>query len=635
MRKFFKPMEIDKELEDDFDLSDERGYLNAGDPMQITLEDDEENDTSTHNAENPQMPSESYVESQFDLNTSHHETDDDFDDRLRLKVKLQQLYQRYLDAKERQTKWNELDERVSKSANLLDERIPSPIADLLRKSRSEAKECRLFQTDADHRPKLSFDDKLRMMMLMSFLRLPEEQSSAVVKKNIKSEPLNEFEDSQLSFVNTPAEYESKYASQFKLSPKPVASTAQIFASSTPHKLLNDRHKPAAPIHSPIVGKSHANQTKNRQKPRINKDDPKWYLKYLGLDSISDLFSDDDDNEHNVKICDKNKSDDQEAQLYNNLNMSICGNESLVEEQSQYTVTRILKICEDAERERKGEIKPSSDFVTPRRKRLYIGSVDDLFCDDDEDDHDLHDHGIINSQVVDVALSSSNDTINYDADDALSQHKNAHHSTNLFKDSIEGEVSHHSAFQNAAVKTVANTKSDELFSTYNETVANSSKATANCTKNSSINNQSPQREQNMADESIPATPPKCSSSNIYAYFSRSPSVLIKASSILSTNNHSTDRLTGKPYDSSKSSNSINSDKSPSSLSFKLSALNSQLVLSRHFDDFDEIKENFDIETNTSPFATCQTSTTTYQNRQRSNSPDPSPDTFATCQSIPVK
>lgn len=645
MRKFLKPIEIDKELEEDFDLSDERGWSAAdllgtttadhcNDPMQSTMEDDEQNDTSAHNTDNRHMPSESYMESQFDLVASQNITDEDFDDQLRLKIKLEQLYQSYCDAKKRQAKWNDLDERVSKSSSVLDERIPSPIADLLRQSRKDAKGRQLFQTNTNTRSKRSFDEKLRLMTLLSILRSPEEQPSVEIKKNFQPEPLNEYEDSQQFFANTPAEYESKYASQFKLSPKPVASTAQIFASSTPHKLLNDRRKPTAPIHSPIVGLSHTKQV--RQKTRINKDDPKWYLKYLGLDSISDLFSDDDDNEHNVKICDKDKSGDQEVQLFNNLNKSICGNESLVEEQSQYTVTRILKICEDAERERKGDLKPSSDFVTPRRKRLYIGSVDDLFCDDDdEDDHDLG--GIIASQVVDVALSSSNDTINYDVDDALSQHKNSHHSTNMFKDTIEGETSHH-LFPNAAAKTVANTKSDELFSTYNETVANSSKMTVNCTKNSTPtkNQSSPRQEEDMADESIPATPPKCSSSNIFAYFSRSPSVLIKASSILSTNNHNiTGCLTGKANDSSKSSNSANSDKSSTSLSFKLSALNSQLVLSKHFNDFDEIKENFDIETNASPFATCQTSRTTYQNRQRSNSPDPSPDTFATCQSITVK
>lgn len=631
-------MEIDKELEEDFDLSDERGYLlgytASNDPMQSTLEDNEQTDTSNYNTENPQMPSESYVESQFDMH--EQQTDEDFDDRLRLKIKLGQLYQRYCEAKKRRAKWNELDERVSKSSNLLDERVPSPIAELLRQSREDAKDRHIFQTS---RANQSFDEKLKMMTIMSFLRLPDEQRSVAVKKNIKSQPFNEFEEpSQLSFVNTPAEYESKYASQIKLSPKPVASTAQMFASSTPHKLLNDRCKPAAPIHSPIVGGSHANKVENnsRQKRRINKDDPKWYLKYLGLDSISDLFSDDESNEHNVQICDKNQSEDQETQLYNNLNKSICGNESLVEEQSQYTVTRIMKICEDAERERKGgEMKSNSDFVTPRRKRLYIGSVDDLFCDDDEDDNDAYGDHIINSQVVDVALSSSNETINYDVDDALSQHKNAHHSTNLFRDSIEGEASHH-MLPNAAVTAVANTKSDELFSTYNETVANSSKMTANSTKNCTTNNHSPQREHNEADESIPATPPKLNSSNIFAYFSRSPSVLIKASSILSTNNQNTTScLTGKANDLSKSSNSVNSDKSSTSLSFKLSALNSQLVLSKHFDDFDEIKENVDIETNASPFATCQTSRTTYQNRQRSSSPDPSPDTFATCQSIPVK
>lgn len=634
MRKFFKPIEIDEELEEHFDLSAERGYLSTEQIVGNTTTDcndtfkEKENETSTH-----RMPNENHTELEFDIDTSSHKTPDDFDERMRLKVKLEQLYGRYCDAKKRQAKWNELDERVSKSSTL-DKRVPSTIIDMLTQFRSEATERHVFRTNLNSCSNRSIVEKMNIMMLMSFLRLPEERSIAMTKKNIKSESVDQFEDTQRSFLNATAEHESKYASQLKQSPKQTASTAQAFASSTPHKLLYNHQNSAVPTHSPIVGISRTNQIDchSDRRSRINKDDPKWYLKYLGLNSISDLFSDDENDEHEMDICDKNQSDDQETQLCKNLNKSICGNDNLIEEKSQYTVSRILKICEDAERER-GEKNPNSELVTTRRNRLYIGSVDDLFCDDDDDDDNEDDAAIINSQFIGVTLSSSDDTdgtINYDVEDAMLQHKNQHHCTNLFKDSIEGEVSHH--FSNSVVKSVANTKSDELFSTYNETVANSSKASANCTKNSTIKNQSPQREYNMADDIIPTTPTKCNSSNFFAYYSRSPSVLIKSSSILSAHNHNTGSLTNRTSDSSKSSN--NGNKSPTSLSFKLSALNSQLSLSKHFDDFDEIKENFDIDTNTSPFATCQTSRTTYRNQQRTYSPNPSNDTFATCQSNPV-
>lgn len=638
MRKFFKPIEIDDELEEHFDLSTERGYSSTENILRNTSTNTARND----NSENHRVLNDDQTNFESVFNASKPETHDDFDERMRLQVKLGLLYSRYCDAKKRQSKWNELNEKVSKSSEV-SEHTPSIIKDMLAQSKKESSEHKcMFGTNVKNSIKRSFNEKMNIMMLMAFLRLPEEQSSFMGRKNMKCQTANQFEDSQLSYFNVPVEHESKYASQLKKLPEQSHATEQLFASSTPHKLLAKHPMSAVPIHhSPIIGAAHANQMESHddRKKRIrDKHDPNWYLKYLGLNSISDLFSDNEGDDSQVDSCDnKTKSDDQEneSQLWTNLNKSICGNDSLIEEPSQYTVSRILKICDDAERER-GD-RPT---VPIHRRRLYVGSVDDLFCDDDgEDGDDKDDCGIINSQCIGVStrLSSSDDTVDYDADDAMAQHKqDPHHSTILFKDSIVGEASQR--LSTTMAKPVVDTKSDELFSTYNETVANSSKASVNCTKRSAIHSRIPDHDGNLDDDDdiIPTTPIKCTSSNFFAYCSRSPSMLIKSSSILSANNHNSSYHTSKKSNSDKSNNSDVGNKSPtSSLSFKLSALNSQITLSKHFDDdFDGIKENVDIDTNTSPFATCQTSSTTYRNQSQLNSPEPSIDTFNTCQSIPV-
>lgn len=175
-------------------------------------------------------------------------------------------------------------------------------------------------------------------------------------------------------------------------------------------------------------------------------------------------------------------------------------------------------------------------------------------------------------------------MNYDVEDALAQQKTWHHSTSLLKNLIEDEPSTKSPCTLA--NSVTGVKSDELFSTYNESVTNTSER-----NESNINGYGHnQQEQN------PQTTPKKNNSSYFVYHTRSPSILIKSSSVLSTRFDDNNQANRSTCNTNKTTNEIK--RSPKTLSSKLSILNSQISLSKHLEDLDEIKENL-----SSPFATA--------------------------------
>lgn len=633
VRQFFKPLEIDDELQEHFDLSTLRGNTSA-------------NNTSSNSriAIHGNVSSNEFLcpDNQNSIETSGIVNDrieqknenDGYEERMRLKLKVQQLYAHYCDLKKNQSKWNDWDEKLSKPA-INDPRVPIAIRELFARHKKESNDCRIFRTKSNASwSTRSIQDQMNILILMSFLRKPEEAISSVPKESqfIDDAPANPypFDESQFN-ASLEMEQQSKYASQLKPQFDQKRPAMELFTSSTPQKTLHNRQKPAAPIHSPIVSAPRTEKPLRRQRTRqIDRNDPKWHLKYLGLNSISDLFSDDENDANKTTNDVASAFDSREVKLCDNLNKSVCGNESLAEEESQYTVSRILKICEETERDKCGPVNVES--TVKRRKRLYIGSINDLICDDGDDDDDA----IINSQIIGVSISSSDDTINYDVDDAIEHHHNPHHSTNLFKDTIEGDVSHRS---NAPAKSVTCAKSDELFSTYNETTVNSSKASTSVVKNMINNNQSSKQNR---EQTPPPTTPNKSNQSFFAYYSRSPSMLIKTNSIL-TNKFDHNHSDKSACNTSKTS-SNRSEKSPTLLSAKLGVLNTQISLSKHFDDFDELKENKDMDERTSPYATCTSATNSHRNRRfASNSPiqsisnqsdDDDDDIFATCRPISV-
>lgn len=635
MKHFFKPfdIEIDKEIDENFDLTSYRGH------------------TSTEHKESL-IGNQIEVEIDHpDLSVNHDEDDDkpevmieNVDDRVPLEVQFKKVCSQYSDIKRKRAKWNGFSEKLSKPAYINDH-----VPDILKKFHADhskkTNENRVFKTNKDPWLTYSNEKRIEIFKFMFMLTKQDELNASkskssfcdpVVQKNdteVETQP-NSLVDSQVQIVQI--EHQSKYASQLKVPTDQIISTMaslQNIASSTPHKMFNLNRIPVDPIHSPIVKISLAYNWEQahfrNRKRRRDAGGPKWYLKFLGLNTVYDLFSNDFDecpqNTSNIVNC----SDEKQSKLCDTLNKSVCGNENLIEEESQYTVSRILKICEDAERGGNDKCEPVHSRSTLRRRRLYIGSVDDLFCEDNgNDDDDGDDDVIINTQAIDVTLSESDDTVNYDVEDAMAHQKSLHHSISLFKDIIGDEPSNKSS--NIVAKSVTGVKSDELFSTYNESVANVSKlnaSNANCQQNNA-----------QQEQSIQTTPKKTQNSNSFVYHNRSPSILIKSTSVLST------RLDKNQADrelcDTNQIGSSNFVSKPTLLSSKLSILNTQLSQSKHFEHLDEVKENV-----SSPYFTVRSpdapNSNYNQNTQLQPGVDSNCDTdfsgdeiFSTCRSFSV-
>lgn len=615
MRRFFKPIEIDDEIEENFDLS---SYGNT------STDHNDKSKNSCNTTTDSQFQKEQRNES-VSFNAQDKELSKSCDD-VPLEVKFHKVYNRYCDIRKAQTKWNGFSEKISKTA-INNDRLPDILKNALVKYTNESNNNRVFRTNPDAWSSCSTENKLKLISLMSLLHHKKINSIAVNKSQKSSEApgnqkensetdkqSNTLDDSQMwSMMQTQSR--SKYVSQLNVPCetkmyKPPLAIHQI-ACSTPHKMSNGKSAPSAPIHSPIASSPIMSSFKQPHpmihRHRADKTDPRWHLTFLGLSTVFDLFSDDVEQMTENTNDINNKSEEQQAKFCDNLNKSVCGNDSLIEEESQYTVSRILNICENAENQKTNDNKIANNSSI-RRRRLYIGSVKDLFCEDDENDEDEDDDVIINTKTIGTSLSGSDDTIDYNVADAMEQQRNLNNSTNLFKDSIDDEPS------NKLPKPVTCTKSDELFSTYNESGANTSKANAsNATDNSRC-------IQNLAEQSIQITPKKSNNhSNFFAYYSRSPSILIKSSSVLSAKDNNQD---GQHHgNTSKTSN-----KSPSLLSSKLNVLNSQLSMSQ-LDEFDEIKENF-----SSPFATCKSSVVKNPSLQETDTDISEDDIFATCKPV---
>lgn len=618
MRQFFKPIEIDKEIEDNFDLSD---YGNTSKEHK----DSSKNSCTVENQFEIQNQNESHC-SITEAEALKKPCDD-----VSLEVKFEKVYSRYCDIKKAETKWNGFSEKLSKNA-INNDQLPDVIKSAIVNIMNETNNNRIFSTKSDSWSNCSTENKLKLITFMSLLRHKKINTSAENKletsfddaksqkeeTNVDNQP-NTLNDSEISCI-AQIECQLKYASQLSVSCEtqkhnPPLSIQQI-ACSTPHKMSNVKIA-QIPIQSPIVNSPFMSSFKqphpiNQHHHNQDKTNPRWYLKFLGLSTVFDLFLDDEENIAKNTSINNNKSDEEQAKFCDNLNKSVCGNHSLIEEENgSYTVSQILKICEDNDGSSKLNTNGILNESSIRRRRLYIGSVKDLFYDVDESNEGID--VIINTQTIDT--SGSDDTVNYNVADAMAQQNNLHNSTNLFKDSIEGESSRNLS----NVKAVTNTKSDELFSTYNGSDGNASKANAsNITSNSMC-------IQNQPNQSIQTTPKKKNhNSSFFAYYCRSPSVLIKSKSILSA-------IDNTQEDQLQCNGGKTIPKSPSLLGTQLDMLNSQLNTS-HLEEIDEIKENIP-----SSFATCKSSIVNHDEIPSLHEIDTDiseDDIFATCKLIPV-
>lgn len=402
-------------------------------------------------------------------------------------------------------------------------------------------------------------------------KLAEKKTVEISKKEKQCENIereNDVLDSQMA-------YPSKYASQRKTQPDletffpQQQQQQQQPTSSTPHKTLISHHFANTTLASPIEARSPLPKS-IEQTPKSSLTNRRWPgMEFLGIKSVFELFTDDENELESIA---------NEPAIQASKHSSDNGIE-----ESQYTVSRILKICEENEKNEQKKNDSSHDSSSKSiHRRLDIGSVRDLFTDD-EDDNCIEESQFFdsshNKNIQNRSSSSSNGTAIYDWNQAASISLNK---SDVDCDKDKGR-------NISAVGLVTSRKSDDLFSTYNEST------------NTLLTNKNDQ------STNCPSTPKKTQDSNLFVY--GSPSLLNRSLSALNCYISQSQRKPVSQF-STKSPTITNHtvDKSSTDLNEKLEFLNSQLSISKHFDDSDEIKENL-----SSPYATCR-STIINSNRE---------------------
>lgn len=570
MRNFFQQTEIDDDPDGVFEVSN-----NTNTNLSRT-------EISNISNENNQTIASHIMMDQCSENIENEQKSDES---ISLCAKLEKVFDRYCNImKIRKNRWNELNLNYNSSVVIDTEKLPSTLKDFyLQKSMNNNS---IYGTNINNWTSLTAQNRMNIASLMSLLRIKQQQSMMPNRSNCssfgvideKEESKNSLEvypfDSENISLSLQTDHQSKYASQLipQAQFQPETEQMEKIASSTPNK--NSIYQHNLPIDSPITNNPAAKPLQCSNKKRKHKN----YLEFLCLRTIDDLFSDDDEPNH-IKQTEISKSFRQ---------LKFNDDDDNVVDESQYTVSRVLKICEEAEQ----NVETSNSSSTKHHKQLNIGNINDLFCDDG---------------------NASDCTVDYDVTEILPKQQNI----------LNDNIAIQSKSVNSNGKTITRLKSDDLFSIFNESFAKNTMRSDTTNKN--VND-------NYSDEEIQRTPEKSSTANLQIYHCQSPSVLNKSPSILSKN-----RSFGfKGSNSSlslqnrinNSTNSSNSDKTLSVLGEKLNILNTQLSISRHFDDFEEIKENCP-----SPYATCRTAATN-QNDIDTEMELSDDDVFATCKQIQV-
>lgn len=258
-----------------------------------------------------------------------------------LRSGVQMLYKRYTEATERK-KWNGLNAKIAKPSDMQakKKRTPSPILELMKQTKSNAIDQRTLA------------EKLSGARVISYLWSPEERSITIPKRVIDSKAVNQaFLDTQSCRIDTKPDQESQCTNPFKQSLDQMNSMHQV------------QHLPSA-SQTPSADCQPDKQNRPRKR-QLDKSNPNWYLEYLGLNSISDLFSSGDDDSDNEPVPTNTvkQSNNPTVQLNNNPGEFSRFNESVPGGKSQFTVPEILKICADAERESNAHDGISSQGTT--------------------------------------------------------------------------------------------------------------------------------------------------------------------------------------------------------------------------------------------------------------------------------
>lgn len=534
-----------------------------------------------------------------------------------LEVKLKNVFERYCDIKEKREKYppmfDEFGEEIPASKlNSLPLTLKNSHVD------SDQKSYETFRKECNSWNDLGREQKVNIFKMMFLLRYEQEKSDESLEKSktlakMKSVEIsdekqgekiveeNDLLDTQMAYPMD-SDRPSKYVSQGKTQPdlKTLFSQQQQPTSSTPHRTLIPNQFINTILASPIAQSCLSKAIEQTPKSSLSKR--RWPgMEFLGLKSVFELFTDDED-ESAVESATE-EPPIQAAKHY--IDNAI--------EESQYTVSGILKICEEDEKNEQKQMDSSHDSSSKKR-RLDIGSVRDLFTDDEEDQYTIEEPQFFDSSYVknvqNRSCSSSNSTVIYDSNQAASKSFN--------ESNVGGDKD---KTLNSTVRLATGQKSNDLLFTYSES-----------TRNLSTN-------ENDSITKSPSTPKKTQDSNLFVY-QGSPSLLNRSLSALNCYISQSQRKfqTTEPVSqfSSKILKTTNHtvDKSSTDLNGQLEFLNSQLSTSNLLDDFDDIKENF-----SSPYATCR-SATNNNNRETGTLPmngvDPYCDTdftdddmFVTC------
>lgn len=479
---------------------------------------------------------------------------------------------------------------------------------------------------------------MRQMSIFQMLNLVDREEKENLPENGPVDSSDEVRltlESQQSFGFV----ESKYASQFEsqlLGLRQPASHNDAISSSTPKRL----NKTAAsnvqtPIDSPIK-RTQFTSTYKRTRATNKKEIPDTvphYLRFLGLRSIDDLFSDSDGDDNanplpNVVETDKTDANSNNIPVNEMVESDLFADESVAFTSASPSITTAT----------------TTTPTTKRVNKLNVGSISDLFRDDDFDDDDDNDAVAMGETS---SKTGSDDTEEYDFEEIIS----------IMEIAEAAAVPREKENQNGnqEVKVVVQQKSDDLFATYNDTIdTNANRSSANGTNFSHFSVPTPPKASaTKKDSAVSADSQQSPSGRLnYAIIQdKSPSVLNRSSQSRSHSGASSKSLLSK-FNATVQSSDAQSDVNRS-LRFGSPSTSGQpkkLNLARLKANAAAPLDNISQETAFSQFLTCREATTSAQDAvtvnksqidqmnmnisTESETPDED-EIFATCQMVDDK
>lgn len=474
-----------------------------------------------------------------------------------IQFKVDRVFQRYCDIMSRRMDVCSALSPATISSAIGVEQLPATLKQFYAKKR--AQRGQLFGLHADRWPASTADNQQKLCQILGLLKCKRSQAPVSGSQDVdfgivdaSEEPLTRKTLCPATRQSLPPPMTIPVDAAGPVEFPPQAANVSLIATSTPNKLNITCRE--LPFDSPIVNCTMPRPVASPFEPPECAAAPKNYhqnyLAYLGLRTIDDLFSDDEE-------CSTANRSPNCSKAVRQLQFA---DDGMVEE-SQCTVSTVLNVCAGDE----PKAAAGSCATACERAPLNIGNVDNLFSDE------------------------SDCTVDYDPAEVMPKLD-------------ETRVLPRPGPFGDARRTITRMKSDDLFSTFNESSAvNNSTGNAANGNASRIATKADRRER--TPDPPPSPPP--STLNLAIYRCRSPSMLTRSSGVVSKHFSNALESHSSKLDASSLNDSLNrtasstSDKNASILGEKLSILNTQLSISRHFDESDDSKENCPAS-----FATCQ-------------------------------